>query len=458
MTTNRNNSSLQPGLMSDIEKTAKRNLLSVRSDLMHNLPFFGTLSLNLTTAVDYQVRSIATDGVSLKYNPGWVAAATPQQIKSALSACVVSCSFHHHVRRGNRSYGRWQKACNMAITPILMQQGLISHGEGLKISAERAYDRLEEEAKQESEAKGQGQDQQRGQRQNPGQTGSGTQPSPSGAQGPGQPQRSKAQPANGNSPPGTQQPPEQDQQPDDTQQEWDQNDPSGSMGEVQDHPGETEEEIEQAAQHWTELTMKSILVAKQQGLNPGDLAEHISAMLQPTIDWRSALRTLLTEYIRTRSTWARPDRRFAATGPYLAGVEPYGAPPIAFAVDTSGSMSNKELAEVWAEVRECAEVMMPENVRVIQCDAAIADDRTYDPDDLPDNLDARGRGGTMFTPVFDLLEHDWGEVPIGCLIYLTDLYCSDYPSVPPEYPVIWVGSSNANNTDPPFGTRLNIEN
>ena len=244
--------------------------------------------------------------------------------------------------------------------------------------------------------------------------------------------------------------------PNDTQQEWEDNDPSGSLGEVQDHPGKSKEEIENSRQRWTEILSKWIQHAKQQSFDPGYLAEHIAAILQPTIDWHSALRTLLTDFIRTRRTWSRPDRRFAATGPYLAGIEPYGAPPIVFAVDTSGSMSNKELAEVWTEVRECAEVMIPENVRVIQCDAAIADDRTYDPEDLPLTLDARGRGGTMFTPVFDLLEHDWGEVPIGCLVYLSDLYCSDYPSVPPEYPVIWVGSSNASAHDPPFGIRLDI--
>ena len=450
MTTESTNAQIQPEAPNTTERTARRNLLSARSDLMHNLPFFATLSLNMNTTIDYGVRSIATDGVSLKYNPAWIAAANPKQIKSALAACVVSCSLHHHIRRGNRSYGRWQKACNMVVTPILIQQGLLNQGESLKLSAERAYDQLEEEARATSTAMVPDQEQQCASQQ----------PSQSGA--PGAAGRRRNQPGNGS--------PNQDNSPnegqgqgnepkaDDTQQEWEDNDPSGSLGEVQDHPGQSEDEIKKSGQRWTEILTSWIQHAKQQGFDPGGLVQHITAMVQPTIDWRSALRTLLTDFIRTQSTWSRPNRRLAATGPYLPGIEPYGAPPIAFAVDTSGSMSTKELDEVWIEIRECAEVMMPENVRIIQCDATITDDRTYDPEDLPITLEARGRGGTMFTPVFDLLEHDWGEVPIGCLVYLSDLYCSDYPSVPPEYPVIWVGSSNASSHDPPFGIRIDIEN
>ena len=441
----------------DTEKTARGNLLGVRSDLMHNLPFFGTLSLSLKTAVDYHVRSIATDGISLKYNPQWVANATHQQIKSALAACVVSCAFHQHLRRNRRSYGRWQKACNLVITPILIQQGMLASGEGRRMSAERAYDKLEEEAQEEQQARrivviiSESQDTET-QCDSHTTVGSSNQAASASKNGKQPPDGGPEQQQDDENGAGSDQP-----KPDQTQQEWDENDPTGHLGEVQDFPGESEEDFEESANRWTEITMKSILLAKQQGLNPGDLAEHIAAMLQPTIDWRTALRNLLTEYVSTRDTWSRPDRRTAANGPYLAGKEPHGAPPIAFAVDTSGSMSNKELAEVWAEVRECADAMLPETIRIIQCDAAIADDQTFEPEDLPQELDARGRGGTLFQPVFDLLEAEWGENEIGCLIYLSDLYCSDYPSIPPEYPVIWVGSSNANQTDPPFGIRLDID-
>ena len=436
----------------ETERKARANMLEARSSLMHNLPFFGTLSLSLKTIVDYTVRSIATDGVSLKHNPEWVAAATPQQVKSALAACVVSCAFHHHIRREQRSYGRWQKACNLAITPMLIQQGLLSGEEGQKMSAERAYDQLEEETKEEQAATVSTQQHAEGQCDQPGQSGAAQQHGP-GQTGKNQTQEDQQQQDNNAGPSQDGKP----QKPDETQEEWDQNDPSGHLGEVQDFPGETPEEIEESANKWIEATLQCIQLAKQQGLNPGDLSEHVAALLEPTIDWRSALRNLLTEHINTRDTWARPNRRFAATGPYLPGKEPHGAPPIALAVDTSGSMSNKELSEVWAEVRECTEVMEPEFVRIIQCDAAVVDDETYKPDELPLELAARGRGGTRFTPVFDLLERAWGEEEIGCLIYLSDLYCNDYPRVPPEYPVIWVGSSNASEIDPPFGTRIDIE-
>ena len=59
-------------------------------------------------------------------------------------------------------------------------------------------------------------------------------------------------------------------------------------------------------------------------------------------------------------------------------------------------------------------------------------------------LALKGGGGTDFRPVFDLVEHQ-GVTP-SCLVYLTDLQCSRFPEIPPDYPVLWV------NTDPGFGT------
>ena len=71
----------------------------------------------------------------------------------------------------------------------------------------------------------------------------------------------------------------------------------------------------------------------------------------------------------------------------------------------------------------------------------------FDGSNLPGEIEVSGRGGTRYSPVFELLRQD----PPSCLIYLTDLYCSDYPTLPPEYPVLWMNTEDVTKTPPPFG-------
>ena len=101
-----------------------------------------------------------------------------------------------------------------------------------------------------------------------------------------------------------------------------------------------------------------------------------------------------------------PTAGFIADGLYLPGYENTGCPPIYFAVDTSGSVSDHELALVWTEIKAAADAVQPDHIRVIQCDAAVHSDVQYECEDIPDQTMFRGRGGTAFTPVFDLVNDE----------------------------------------------------
>jgi predicted metal-dependent peptidase len=67
-------------------------------------------------------------------------------------------------------------------------------------------------------------------------------------------------------------------------------------------------------------------------------------------------------------------------------------------------------------------------------------------------MNAHGRGGTRFTPVFDYVEEH--DLQPDALVYFTDLGCSDYPD-DPGYPVIWAATERA--TKPPFGDVIDID-
>jgi len=55
----------------------------------------------------------------------------------------------------------------------------------------------------------------------------------------------------------------------------------------------------------------------------------------------------------------------------------------------------------------------------------------------------KGRGGTDFRPVFEHVDKE--PIQPACLIYLTDLE-GPYPTVPPDFPVLWVCSTDKEAT------------
>ena len=127
---------------------------------------------------------------------------------------------------------------------------------------------------------------------------------------------------------------------------------------------------------------------------------------------------------------------------------------LVFAIDTSGSLDLDDLGRMWAEIRTIAVELGPKALTVIQCDAEVQAVNTYDPADLPAQIEVQGRGGTDFRPVFAELEQH--PTP-ACLIYLTDLECDDYLA-PPAYPVLWAVTDDPDpSRNPPFGERIDIE-
>ena len=94
---------------------------------------------------------------------------------------------------------------------------------------------------------------------------------------------------------------------------------------------------------------------------------------------------------------------------------------------------------------------------MIYCDAKVHKTEEFGPEEEI-AMDAVGRGGTQFQPVFDAVAA-WPEPP-ACLIYFTDMDSSDTPQEP-DYPVLWATDFAASvpEWNVPFGqiARLRIE-
>lgn len=175
-------------------------------------------------------------------------------------------------------------------------------------------------------------------------------------------------------------------------------------------------------------------VAKKRGLLPGSLDYLITDMLEAQVDWRDRLRKVIGGQARDDYTWRRPNRKYMQQGIYMPTMQQHGVGTVVIGVDTSGSVSDREIAQFIGEMNAISDECNPEGVWVVPCDSRLGEVRFYGPGETIVDLIARGRGGTSTLPVFQWVEEN-GIVP-DTFIYLTDLEV-DFPDHQPDYPVIW---------------------
>lgn len=395
------------------ETPTSLRIQKARTTLILDHPFFGSLLFRLKGHECRSILTMATDGLSLFYNPDFVETLSGATLAGTLAHEVMHPALHHHVRRSGRDPKRWNVACDFAINPLLVDAGL-SLPDGVLIdnrfrgmSAEQIYNLLESESESETEKDG-GHE--------------------AGADEPGGEESENEASSGGDS-----------------------NSPSapiteGGIGQVLDAPQPDEETptIEEQAREWDVAVNQATTVARQAGKVPAGLKRTLEGAAEAAVNWREMLRRHWSDTIPADYSWMRPNRRHLWAGVYLPGVTREGVGEVAIAVDCSGSVNARHLALFEAEVRSILHGSRPERVHVLYFDSEVQKVETY-ASGQPVHLSPVGGGGTDFGPCFDWLD-EHGILP-QALVFLTDLYGSFPPSAP-VYPVLWAstGSQKA-----PFG-------
>ncbi len=423
------------------------------TELLRKQPFFGSLVLRLPLRADPTRRTLASDGAEIRYSPDWVAETDAHLIETAMARVVMACALKHHTRRGARDPERWQTASQLVTHALLRDAGftLPPDAEAWEdLSVEQAYDRLPEPGEDDSGDEGNasqnagGAGAGAGEQPPPGGGDESTDPSEPAGDGEGEDGRPQGDGSASDAPPS--------------------HDPSGT-GEVMDADsragqgsgsGETPVDTASEEQAWDEAMHQALSIARAEGKAPGGVEETVRNAHASTLDWRTLLRRYMTDAASRDYSWSAPNRRFIDSGLYLPSIRSEGIDTIAVIIDTSGSVPAQTLSEFWAELREVVDEIRPERVFVLQVDAALRDAAEYGPDDLPDEIALKGRGGTDFRPGFAWLDEQ-GIQPSVCL-YFTDMECSSYPETEPPYPVVWVsyGSPPSDWNREPWGDRVDI--
>ena len=193
------------------------------------------------------------------------------------------------------------------------------------------------------------------------------------------------------------------------------------------------------------------------GLMPSYFLEQIKKINEPPkISWQK----LLKKYVGTISASKRKTRtklnRRQPERYDLSGEMNDKILKIVVAIDTSGSVDDHQVAQIFNEIFAIL-AKRKFRITVIECDSKIQ--RVYTVNSPVDvKLEVAGRGGTWFTPVIDYVSAD-RYFRDALLIYFTDGYGEDSIPKPLTYRNLWVitGRTEDLSLKEPYGAVISFE-
>ncbi len=402
-------------------------LAAARTRLILDKPFLGALVLRLPLkeASPSWCRSAATDARHFYYNRAYIDKLSVEQTQFVLAHEALHCALSHFARRGHRVLRRWDLACDFAINPLLVKDGLRPPPEAVVfdqyqgMTAEEIYPCIDDSLDNETldqhiydgDEGGQGQDSQ----------GGGTSS-----------QQSKGEQGGGSA-----------------------TERSGSShgedsGEAEPPPAPlSKQEREDLERQWEQYVASAANRAQQAGRLSGLMARLVEDRLQPQLPWRALLAHYFFQNARSDYNYMRPSRR---EGEMILPSLRSTQCELAVALDVSGSIGEDELAQFIAEIN-AIKGTLPVRVTLFACDAGLAEGGPwlYEPWEefaLPRKF--QGGGGTDFNPVFDWIGRE--DLRPDVLLYFTDAD-GEFPDAAPAFPVLWLVKGKR---PVPWGKRIQL--
>ncbi len=354
---------------------AKEILAKAKVQLVIHQPFFASILLSLPILESTDVETFATNGSQIFYNPEFLKTLTLPEVIFILAHETLHCVFMHMFRRGERNSNKWNIAADHVINDLLVTDGIGKMPDGGLLDKSLI------------------------------QRGGGT------ADGiyailPKSAESKKPGDKNG-----------------------------GALDDCLDatKPGDA------AANSQAEADMRVKIIqaknaAKMVGKLSAGIARLVETIAKPKTDWRVILRNFLSDRAKITPSYARPKRRFLADDLYLPSLVGERLGPVVIAIDCSGSVDQKQINYFGAELNAILEDARPSGLKVVYFDAKVLETVDVDVDALPVKLEARGGGGTKFSPIFAAV--DAMEIAPVAVVVLTDLDAHDFGTAP-EYPVLW---------------------
>lgn len=450
----------------DIEKM-KEKITLCKWKLIKEFPFFGILALKFKYLVDESIPTAGTDGTSIVFNPDFLDQLSLPELKWLIAHEIMHVSNGHIRRRDSRNAMVFNLACDYAIHDILKQfensdfRMPTGKNEGLydpkyhKMAAEEIYDILLKQCQQsQSSSGGQGDGQGQGQ---------------SGGKSDKSQQNQQDKDKDGSGKSKLEKLTEKllddhdmwDKNKGQGQDDKDSKDKDKNKGEGQGRQcisGEGMEEVEMSQQEWEQLMISA---AKQHqdkscGNLPAFLQELLIKLKPPKKDWRQLLNEFVSPVINDYS-FSPPDKRlYSITDCMLPDFNDTEneVKNILFFIDISGSMSDKEIEDVYSEVVGAIQQFASMTGWLGYFDTAVHSLQKFD--DVQDVLQNKPRsgGGTCFRVCFEAIHKrdDFRTEDIAGIVLLTDgeCYYDECEELSEGIPVLWIFTQN-HIQEAPFG-------
>ncbi|MCP4114581.1 MAG: hypothetical protein GY737_04125 [Desulfobacteraceae bacterium] len=410
---------------------AHTKILKARTALVLNHPFFASLALRLTVKEDPSCETAWTDGRVFAYNPDYVNILPSDKLLGLAAHTVMHPACNHHTRRNDRDPDLWNRACDYAINPILLEAGL-TLPDGFLFdeqykgkSADAVYESLVAQ-KSDNQEKKDAPDQEKDDKTDT--------------------DLEEEEEAPVKAKPGKE---EKDSQASDDSDDAT-GDP-GKSGEIRDMTPPDADQSDDHETDWDEALIQAATNARGMGKLPAGLDLFIQERVNPKLCWQELLSRFIETSARSDYSWVTPNRRYVHQGLYLPSLRNNELADIVIAVDTSGSIQATETDQFAAELSAIME-NNPATIHLIYCDMAVTGYQRLERADLPVTIRPKGGGGTDFRPAFDLMAKQ--NIDPACFIYLTDLECKTFPKAP-AYPVLWVRTGEG-SVQPPFGEVITL--
>ncbi len=387
------------------QKSAEFKITRARTDLIFKHPFFATIAFKLQMlkkddawfeARNAPCKSMCTDGLNIYYYEDFVKKLTIEEAITIIAHEVLHVVNLHHLRRQDRDPLGFNIACDLAINPVLKEAEFempkdicIDLTKYPDNSAEEIYNLLPKQFVKHIEVNGC--------------FGGGVIDYGTGLEG---------------------------------NEKGNKSCDELGIASADEHSQELKLSIKAAAQ-----------IAKQEGKLPGSLDRLIDRILDSVIPWAQLLTRFMTENARNDYNWQRPNKNYAHLGLYMPEVYSTELKSPLMIIDTSGSVSDEEMNMAASEIHSILSQFQT-TLHVFYVDTILQHQEEFTSNE-PIHLNAKGGGGTNFSPGFNELKKNYYD--ISCVLYITDGYSSDYPNEAPDVPVLWILNCEHKEFNPPFG-------
>lgn len=343
------------------DAAAREKLVTARIGLLLKAPFFGNLATRLQlTNADAWCGTAATDGRKFYYNSEFINNLPLKQLEFLFGHEVLHVVYDHMGRRGNRDPKLWNIADDYCVNQDLVEQRV---GEKIPValydakfkgqSAEEVYDYLYENAEKIDIGKllQQVLDEHL--------DGEGDGDGEGDDEGGNRPKLSKAE-----------------------------------MDAIRD---EIKEAVLQAAQ------------AVGAGNLPAGVKRMIKDLTEPVISWQELLQQQIQSIIKDDFTWMRPSRRGWHMDAVMPGMKPGETIDICIAIDTSGSISERDIKDFMSEIQGIMDAYNEYKIKVWCFDTEVYNEQSFTSENLDDiaGYEPAGGGGTDFMANWEYMkEHN----------------------------------------------------